>query len=52
MAASLNRAHGQRIDHQPYLGSGLDGEEPGYSIAHRHILIKGHANRAVPPFPD
>jgi hypothetical protein len=52
MAAAFDRAESQRVDDQPNLGTGFDGEQPGNSVAHCHWLIKRHANRAVPPFPD
>jgi hypothetical protein len=52
MAAALDGAHRQCVDHQPNLGAGLDGEQPGESHVHRHRLRKLGANRAVPPVPD
>ncbi len=52
MAAALDRAESERVDHQPHLGAGLDHEQSGDSHAHRDKLIKPHANRAVPAVPD
>jgi hypothetical protein len=53
VATAFDGAEGERVDHQPHLGAGLDREESGESShVHGDKLIKPHANRAVPPVPD
>jgi hypothetical protein len=50
MLAALNRAHRDRIGHQPRFGACLDGEEASELSQHGHSLTRERLIRSFEPF--